>query len=801
MQQKTLNILELLEIPLPMATTQLSFKPFLDYLRRQLAHESGLRAEIFQQILTCFSKHPELEGEVDPHKLEPYTDQLEGLYNVLNPSLQQEKDTYWALSVPMKPVVFFGSDPFYEMMADEEGDLTICEFSDPEKFVRQITENFYSFVLDRFYGIRFNDQSELTRTITDKKTNLTRHFKMSFDGRFVEAKVLGKLPELDPALIRSKVLTNDVLELLQKTIPPSMFSFSGFSVMNIKDVTASYALEEIRNTIVSGLNASGQSIFPAVVKSLKELTGTNDIEFNILPLYRVNGKLVEDIDAYCQSIIFSIGKLQGLQRDVCVPLIEKFVAHPKVIYFADLDTQGPSQRDISRLFYKYGIKSYSLLPIYYNKKLVGALEMYSYKKEVLNDNTFNAIQPAINLLAQLTKNSLNAFDDQLESIIKDKFTSLQPSVQWKFNEAAWHYLQMKGDRTKTAEPEEIDFKDVFPLYGAVDIRNSTAERNSALTEDLKLQLGTLVKVLHNLKMISGFGLLDEKIFLTQQWIKRIESAAGFEQEIVLNDFLDNDIVPFLKQFINSNPEYENISREYFDATDEGKGMAYENRRQLERSMSVIISSVNNYFDTLKGEIQHSYPCFFEKFRTDGVEYDIYIGQSITPDKPYSHIYLQNLRLMQLRSMAAIANYSHSLQPQLSWPVQTTQLIFIHSHPIDIKFRRDEKRFDVEGAYNIRYHIIKKRIDKVRLKNSKERLTQPGKIALVYFSQSEADEYISYIHYLQQEKVLCDDLEYLELEELQGVAGLRALRVGVNLEMAESELVSADYAQLTAAVPA
>ncbi len=78
-------------------------------------------------------------------------------------------------------------------------------------------------------------------------------------------------------------------------------------------------------------------------------------------------------------------------------------------------------------------------------------------------------------------------------------------------------------------------------------------------------------------------------------------------------------------------------------------------------MSLIISSVNNYFDMLKDEIQHSYPCYFEKFRTDGVEYDIYIGQSITPDRPYSHIYLQNLRLMQLRSMAAIANYSHSLQ--------------------------------------------------------------------------------------------------------------------------------------------
>jgi len=132
-------------------------------------------------------------------------------------------------------------------------------------------------------------------------------------------------------------------------------------------------------------------------------------------------------------------------------------------------------------------------------------------------------------------------------------------------------------------------------------------------------------------------------------------------------------------------------------------------------------------------------------------------------------------------MAAIAKYSHALIPQLARPVETTQLIFIHSQPIDIRFRKDEKRFDVEGAYNIRYHIVKKRIDKVNLRNSKERLTQPGKIALVYFSQKEADEYIGYIHYLQEQNILARDLEQLELEELQGVAGLKALRVSVNLE--------------------
>ena len=66
--------------------------------------------------------------------------------------------------------------------------------------------------------------------------------------------------------------------------------------------------------------------------------------------------------------------------------------------------------------------------------------------------------------------------------------------------------------------------------------------------------------------------------------------------------------------------------------------------------------------------------------------------------------------------------------------------------------------------------------------SDERLTQPGKIAIVYTSTKEADEYIKYISALQSKNILLNDSEYFELEELQGVAGLKAIRVGVNYEL-------------------
>jgi hypothetical protein len=135
-------------------------------------------------------------------------------------------------------------------------------------------------------------------------------------------------------------------------------------------------------------------------------------------------------------------------------------------------------------------------------------------------------------------------------------------------------------------------------------------------------------------------------------------------------------------------------------------------------------------------------------------------------------------------MAEAAQITHRLLPQLKVPLQTTQLILIHSQPIAISFRRDERKFDVEGSYNIRYEIIKKRLDKVRIKDTNERLTQPCKIALVYSNQKEVQEYEEYIRFLQKKDILKPGLELLELEELQGVKGLKAMRVEINLEKSD-----------------
>jgi hypothetical protein len=182
-----------------------------------------------------------------------------------------------------------------------------------------------------------------------------------------------------------------------------------------------------------------------------------------------------------------------------------------------------------------------------------------------------------------------------------------------------------------------------------------------------------------------------------------------------------------------------------------------------------------------------YAHYFEKQKTDGVDYSIYVGASLLADGAFDLLYLKNLRLWQLMVACGVALRAERIKDSLATPLEVANLILVQHSPLAIRFRFDEKRFDVDGAYNVRYEIIKKRIDKAVIRGTTERLTQPGKIAVVYSHGSEAIEWREYIEYLQKLGYLTRDVEELELEELQGAQGLRALRVAVDLTHANRDV--------------
>ncbi|MEM9142803.1 MAG: GAF domain-containing protein, partial [Bacteroidota bacterium] len=148
------------------------------------------------------------------------------------------------------------------------------------------------------------------------------------------------------------------------------------------------------------------------------------------------------------------------------------------------------------------------------------------------------------------------------------------------------------------------------------------------------------------------------------------------------------------------------------------------------------------------------------------------------DRDFNPLYLNNLRLWQLQTMCEMENTHYHMKPHLPVPLDVASLVLVYNTSLSIRFRMDEKRFDVDGTYNARYEIIKKRIDKSYVKGTNERLTQPGKMSIVYSQKSDELEYLRYVKFLRSKGYFDGKIEIVELDGLQGVSGLKAIRANI-----------------------
>jgi hypothetical protein len=254
--------------------------------------------------------------------------------------------------------------------------------------------------------------------------------------------------------------------------------------------------------------------------------------------------------------------------------------------------------------------------------------------------------------------------------------------------------------------------------------------------------------------------------------------SGDEASVI--SFLKKEIEPLFTRINTYGTKVKQAIEKYKSSVDANLGYLYKRRKEYEASVSKLNESIASFVDEEQDEAQQIFPHYFERYKTDGVEFSMYIGNSLSPEGGYDKIYLKNLRLWQFLLMCGIANKAELLKRKLQVPLELAHLILVQDVPLSIRFHLDQKKFDVDGTYNVHYEIMKKRIDKAEIRGREERLTQPGKIAIVYTQNSEAQEYKQYIEYMQSKGYLEKEIEELELEDLQGVYGLKALRVGVNL---------------------
>ncbi|HEY0751770.1 MAG TPA: GAF domain-containing protein, partial [Chitinophagaceae bacterium] len=625
-------------------------------------------------------------------------------------------------------------------------------------------------------GIHLNEERQLIYPVRDLKSGMTRYYRIKYDRRFIDLELKGKLPPIEDCGVCLNTFRIMDLDKQLEAMPLNLFKAEGFAIWIAEDVTTSESLDILKKILLR--ENCGTDVIDELKSAVKALVGMDNIDVGIMPFVSINGKVVPDEP----TIRYSILPQQWLKGDAesCEQyrdFVDFLKENPLPVPMSNLDSHVAEAMPFLKYIYDKGYRSFIVYPMQNSDGLIGLLELVSTEHNALTHELIARLEPAVPLLSLAMLKCRDNFNGRIEKLIMEKFTALQTSVEWKFAEVAWEYLRERGGANNT---KNVVFEDVYPIYGAIDIRNSSLERSHSMQQDLKQHLVLVAEMLDKLQSLVRLPLLEGLEFKNENLRHSIEESITAEDEVRVNEFILNEVQPLFLHLQKTHADAAKVVHDYFQLVDNNESILYKHRKDYEDSVAAINNAILTYLEKDEEEIQDSYPHYFEKYRTDGIEYNIYIGQSIAPSKPFDLLYLKNIRLWQLKSMAEAARITRELYPKLKVPLQTTQLILIHSQPISISFRRDERKFDVEGSYNIRYEIIKKRLDKALIKDSTERLTQPGKIAMVYSNQKEVAEYEEYIRFLQKKNILKEGLEMLELDELQGVKGLKALRVEINL---------------------
>src|SRR5690349_12216009 len=182
------------------------------------------------------------------------------------------------------------------------------------------------------------------------------------------------------------------------------------------------------------------------------------------------------------------------------------------------------------LYYESGARSLILCPLQNNGELIGVLEIISETPGKFKSSHISRIEHAIPLFSLALEKTAESLETQIDKVIKEKFTAVQPAVEWKFTEVAWNYIK-KARLGEDVKIERINFSDVYPLYGSVDIRNSSAERSDAVQLDLIEQLNMAGTIIAKAQKEIHFPLLEEIEFKIRRYTQSIFDVLLSDEEI------------------------------------------------------------------------------------------------------------------------------------------------------------------------------------------------------------------------------------------------------------------------------
>lgn len=768
----------------------LSFDTLIDQLDTMANNGSKVEKELAKSVLSGLEYREDLKTGIDEFDdLSKYQKDIESLMSLLFPFPLIKNEIKIAVA-PMSPKVLKSSDRFHTIFGENK-EFVLHEIKCIEKDEFYI--NICTFILQTQYGIDFKAKVSPVYDVVDK-TGITKYFKSAYNADFLSMRCIGERPKISPEMQTQLEKDYFNIDLWKSIFPPNSWECRGFGIISFTDVSSEEALSRIKNNLIGTKSADRRDEFEREMNdNLSSLLEVPNVK-SCFTLYDSVKKGFVNSPNSSNSYVMKNLDFSPNEDTFCDYAKGLIFEENKSFVMSNLDTRSEETFDVPvyASLRKQGAKSFIITPIYDGDILLGILEFISKTPGVFTSKHLFKIDKMLTLSTIAIKKYADELATEKSVIIQNEFTSIHSSVAWKFMEEAENYIdaQAKGEEYNF---DNILFHNLTALYGQMDISGSSRARNKGIAADLKSQMTQVRKIIKSICMKVDMPLLQSIQYQITIIYEKLSSdlAAGMEQEVV--EFLRSTINPLFEQMRHRDTELEELIADYFTHVEDGMDIIYDKRKDYDNSVKLINMHLSSRLDQAQLEAQKIFPHYFERYKTDGVDHNIFIGQEISPNIPYHKLYLENLRLWQLKTIFELEIEHFEKKKSLPLPLDVASLVMVYSNPLAIKYRMDEKQFDVDGAYNARYEIIKKRIDKAHIRDTNERITQPGKVVIIYTQPGDLEEYTNYINFLTYDGYIKGDPEFFEIEQLEGVVGLRGIRVAVNFEREKEveELVSSE----------
>jgi hypothetical protein len=756
--------------------TGFSLQPLFEDLRRMAREDHDTHGAMASAVEALLLQAPALAQTIEDYDLLRY--HQETLEALLKHMLGHQAwiNEIRALVSPFGENFFTRTRRFTEALNMVDTEFVTQVLDSSTNYTRMLYA--YKAILHKYYNYQMELDQPVVIVAPDKGGEYDRYYKVISPSNYMAVRNLAPIPELSRSEIDHLIQNIDDAELWMEYIPPENFEFVGFSLVHLTDVTNEIATATLKHILLTNDANVTEENFDFIEREIRTLLRKPHLQLGLASIQR-NGEL----NVHSERKIWNSLRIHAAMQDHALGLegtiYEEVMIEGRSIAIMDLHDL-PSDVQFRNYLLEQGVRSILVAPLFYDGELVGLLELSSSQPGDLQALAALKLKQIESIFALAIHLNLQRFEDRVTAITQETYTAIHPTVAWRFREAAIALLdQPKHQRMTRAEP--IVFPDLFPLYGSADIRSSSQHRNEAIRSDMleHLELArTALGTAQDIAPLSPIAQLHQRV---NEQIVQLSECWSTGDESAVADFVRYEINPLFSRLQQEHPGLVGPIERYFAHTMNDGGLLSRRRLSYETSLQQINDLLSEILEEEQAELQQIFPHYFEKHKTDGIEHTIYIGASMAPDHSFDPIYLRNLRLRQLIACCEIARRVEQLKPALEIPLDVAQLVLVQDEPLTIRFLPDEKRFDVVGAYSVGYEIVKKRIDKACRKGSDERITQPGKIAIIHSLEKVAVEYLRYIEYLRANGKLLDGIEELEVEDLPGVSGLRALRVRVNME--------------------